>query len=135
MLVGRGRVDEVVIGAAGAVRQAARRRSGAQRAWTAAGSKRRRAQLPPPRRTQPSSVGVLVDEADADAVVRAATRRALHSSRAGSRSVDAARRVSCGPRRTRDTVCDLVGERRDRILRLVEAFHRNQVLGRVRTGS
>ena len=34
----------------------------------------------------------------------------------------------------RDTICDLVGERRDRVLRLVEAFHRNQVLGRVRQG-
>jgi hypothetical protein len=34
----------------------------------------------------------------------------------------------------RQTVCDLVGERRDRILRLVEAFHRNQVIGRVHKG-
>jgi hypothetical protein len=32
----------------------------------------------------------------------------------------------------RHTLCDLVGKRRDRVLCLVEAFHRNQVLGRVR---
>jgi hypothetical protein len=76
-------------------------------------------------------VGVLVDEADTDAVVgRDAAGRPQLWHRTGVRRRDEAGELGAKPER--HTVCDLVGERRDRILRLVEAFDRHQVLGRVR---
>ncbi len=78
-------------------------------------------------------VGVLVDEAETDAVVGRDTASAPQLA-CGSRVSGCGETGELRAKPERHTVCDLVGERRDRILRLVEAFHRNQVLGRVRNG-
>jgi hypothetical protein len=76
-------------------------------------------------------VSVLVDEADADAVLGRNTASAPQLS-CGSRVGGCGETGELWAKPDGYTVCDLVGERRDRILGLVEVFHRNQVLGRVR---
>lgn len=69
---------------------------------------------------------MLVDEADTDAVVGRDTASAPQLS-CGSGVSGCSETGELRTKPDGHTVCDLVGERRDRILRLVEAFHRNQV--------
>jgi hypothetical protein len=74
-------------------------------------------------------VGVLVHEADTDAVVErnAAGGPELWRRRTLCGGGEASELVS---KPERETICDLIGERRDRILRLVKTVH-GYILGRV----
>ena len=68
-------------------------------------------------------ISVLVDEAETDAVVSCDTTSAPQLARA-SRAGGSGEAGELRAKPKGHTVCDLVGERRDRVFRLVEAFHR-----------
>jgi hypothetical protein len=78
-------------------------------------------------------VSVLVDEAETDTVVGRDTASAPQLA-CGNRFIGCGETGELWGKPDGHTVCDLVGERRYRIHRFVEAFHHNQILGRVRKG-